>query len=430
MAKNLSIYTVTGFNGVITKASPPLNYETTLTESVVVDSPNNLISNITSTVSSGTGIVLTVSSNQIQRITGTSAQIITMPNATTLQRGHSFIFYNESTGSVTINNNGASLITTILTNTDSIVTLVDNSTTNGVWHVSANNGSGGSTAITSTYNITGHGFTSADIGKAVYYNGTTLVLARSDIASTLATELISSIPSVNSIVTTQIGALTLANWTNVTGTTTLTAGEYYFVSNTTAGQLTATEPSTGFSNPILKAISTTTGMILQYRPSTVDYTSAVKGYLIASLSVAQGTNIATGQLIRLDNQRLLLGNTISFNTSTWTATLTANRNYKITAMVPFCDPATLNNPHLQYSIKITGSTPASNSGGVYASSTSDSTASSVMAHAVIINASANTTVQLEQTKWVSAACQNIGAVGTGVYTTLSQSYPVLIIEEF
>ena len=44
MAKNLSIYTVTGFNGVITKASPPLNYETTLTESVVVDSPNNLIS--------------------------------------------------------------------------------------------------------------------------------------------------------------------------------------------------------------------------------------------------------------------------------------------------------------------------------------------------------------------------------------------------
>ena len=45
MAKNLSIYTVTGFNGVITKASPPLNYETTLTESVVVDSPNNLISN-------------------------------------------------------------------------------------------------------------------------------------------------------------------------------------------------------------------------------------------------------------------------------------------------------------------------------------------------------------------------------------------------
>jgi len=45
MGKNLSIYTVTGFNGVITKASPPLNYETTLSESVVIDSPNNLISN-------------------------------------------------------------------------------------------------------------------------------------------------------------------------------------------------------------------------------------------------------------------------------------------------------------------------------------------------------------------------------------------------
>jgi len=286
-----------------------------------------------------------------------------------------------------------------------------------------------SNSITSTYNITGHGFTNADIGKAVFYNGTNLILAKSDIASTLATELILSITNVNSIITIQIGALTLANWTNVIGTTNLTSSEYYFVSNTNSGQLTATEPSTGFSNPILKAISGTTGIVLQYRPCSVDYTSAIKGYLIASLTVAQNTNIATGQLIRLNNQRLLLGNTVSFDTSTWTATLTANRNYKITAMVPFCDPAALNNPHLQYSIKITGTTPVSNSGGTYASSTADSTAGSMLAYAVVINANANTTVQLEQTKWVSNPCQNIGAVGTGVYTTLSQSYPVLIIEE-
>jgi len=373
---------------------------------------------------------LDFNSNSKIRITGTTTHTIKLPNSLKLLEGKEYRVINKSTGTVGITDNTGTSIFTVASNSEIYFQLVDNTTIAGTWEQLNTASAGGSTAVTSTYNITGHGFTSADIGKAVYYNGTNLVLARSDIASTLATELISSIPSVNSIVTTQIGALTLANWTNVIGTTTLTAGEYYFVSNATAGQLTATEPSTGFSNPILKAISTTTGIILQYRPSTVDYTSAVKGYLIASLTVAQGANIATGQLIRLDNQRLLLGNTISFNTSTWTATLTANRNYKITAMVPFCDPAFGNNPHLQYSIKITGSTPASNSGGTYASSTADPVASSMMAHAVIINASANTTVQLEQTKWVSAACQNIGAVGTGVYTTLGQSYPVLIIEEF
>jgi hypothetical protein len=380
-------------------------------------------------VASASVTSLDFNSNSKIRITGTTTHTIKLPNSLKLLEGKEYRVINKSTGTVGITDNTGTSIFTVASNSEIYFQLVDNTTIAGTWEQLNTASAGGSTAITNTYNITGHGFTSADIGKAVYYNGTNLVLARSDIASTLATELISSIPSVNSIVTTQIGVLTLANWTNVIGTTTLTAGEYYFVSNATAGQLTATEPSSGFSNPILKAISTTTGIILQYRPSSVDYTTGVKGYLIASLTVAQGANIATGQLIRLDNQRLLLGNTVSFDTSTWTATLTANRNYKITAMVPFCDPAALNNPHLQYSIKITGTTPVSNSGGTYASSTADSTAGSMLAYAVVINANANTTVQLEQTKWVSNPCERIGAVGTGVYTTLSQSYPVLIIEE-
>ena len=44
MAKNLSIYTVTSFNGVITKSSAPLNYETVLSVSPVRNSPDKLIS--------------------------------------------------------------------------------------------------------------------------------------------------------------------------------------------------------------------------------------------------------------------------------------------------------------------------------------------------------------------------------------------------
>lgn len=390
---------------------------------------NLFINNITPILSSGTTVILTANSSQIQLITGSTAQLIQLPNATTLSVGTAYTFFNETSATTTINNAGASAVTTILLNTDATLTLVNNSTANGTWHVSASGGSSSGGNVTTTYTIS-HSFTTADIGKAVYYNGTTLVLAKSDIASTLATELIFSVPSANSIITIQVGNITLANWTNVTGATTLTAGEFYFVSNATAGQLTATEPSTGFSNPILKATSTTTAQVLQYRPSAVDYTSATKGYLIASLSVAQSTNIATGQLIKLDTQRYLAGNTISFNSATYTATLTGGRNYKILAMVPYCDPATLNNPSFQFSIKITGSTPVNLTGGAYSAASSDANGSNSNAIATIINATAGTTVQLEQTNWVSGAAQRIGAVNSNIYTNIAQSYPVLIIEEF
>ena len=41
---------------------------------------------------------------------------------------------------------------------------------------------------------------------------------------------------------------------------------YYFVSTTTAGDFTATEPTSGYSNPILFALSTTEAVVLPFRP--------------------------------------------------------------------------------------------------------------------------------------------------------------------
>ena len=46
----------------------------------------------------------------------------------------------------------------------------------------------------------------------------------------------------------------------------MTAGQYYFVSTTTAGAYVSTEPTTGYSNPILFALTTTAAVVLPYRP--------------------------------------------------------------------------------------------------------------------------------------------------------------------
>jgi hypothetical protein len=60
----------------------------------------------------------------------------------------------------------------------------------------------------------------------------------------------------------------------IAGLSGLTAGQYYFVSDATAGLLTSTEPTSvsSFSNPLLFALSTTTGIVLQFRPSQIDTT--------------------------------------------------------------------------------------------------------------------------------------------------------------
>jgi len=57
----------------------------------------------------------------------------------------------------------------------------------------------------------------------------------------------------------------------ITGGSGLTAGEYYFVSDSVAGQLTTTEPtaSTSYSNPLMQATSLTTAVMGQFRPSQI-----------------------------------------------------------------------------------------------------------------------------------------------------------------
>jgi hypothetical protein len=120
-------------------------------------------------------------------------------------------------------------------------------------------GSGGSAYI--PVNQTAHGFTS---GQAVYFNGTTWFLAQANNINTLGIGIVSYVDA-NDFNLYQSGA--------ISGLTGLTAGQYYFVSDVTAGLITSTPPTStsSFSNPILFALTTTTGIVLPFRPSEILY---------------------------------------------------------------------------------------------------------------------------------------------------------------
>ena len=106
---------------------------------------------------------------------------------------------------------------------------------------------------------TGHGFTA---GQAVYFNGSAWALAQSNAAGTLGLALVVVVDVNNFIAVTQ-GL--------ITGLSGLTAGQYYFVSDATPGALTTTEPTStsSYSNPLLFALSTTTGIVLPFRPNSI-----------------------------------------------------------------------------------------------------------------------------------------------------------------
>ena len=96
------------------------------------------------------------------------------------------------------------------------------------------------------------------VGDVIYNNGTNYIKAQADDTATLGLFVVSAVANVNTFTATFSGKITLSS---------LTAGEYYFVSNSTAGAYVATEPTSGYSNPILFALSTTEAVVLPFRPS-------------------------------------------------------------------------------------------------------------------------------------------------------------------
>ena len=123
--------------------------------------------------------------------------------------------------------------------------------------------SGGGSASTVVYEVaqTGHGLT---VGQAVRFNGTLYVTAQADSAENAETlGMVSAVADAN--------AFTLQLHGRIEGLSGLTAGDVYFLSEATAGAITATEPSAvgEIAKPMLIADSATTGFVLQYRGNIV-----------------------------------------------------------------------------------------------------------------------------------------------------------------
>lgn len=111
---------------------------------------------------------------------------------------------------------------------------------------------------------TSHGFI---VGDVVRFNGTMYVKAQAN-SGTNANNVLGLISNVRNVDTFTIRSI---GW--IGGLTGLTPGSTYFLSSTTAGALTATEPTSSgtISKPMLIAVSTTSGFIFNFRnvPGTV-----------------------------------------------------------------------------------------------------------------------------------------------------------------
>jgi hypothetical protein len=129
-------------------------------------------------------------------------------------------------------------------------------TTDGSGTLTFADASGGGSGESVSWSVTqsSHGLA---VGDVIYNNGTNYVKAQANATGTLGLFVVSAVANTNTFTATFSGKITLSS---------LTAGQYYFVSTTTAGAYVTTEPTSGYSNPILFALSTTEAVVLPYRP--------------------------------------------------------------------------------------------------------------------------------------------------------------------
>lgn len=115
---------------------------------------NNLIRNGSSTATAAGTTTLTVSSTWFQQFTGSTTQTVVLPDATTLTLYHSFLITNRSSGIVTVNKNGGTLVQTMAAGSQTIVTVTNIGTAAGSWDsaysTTAAGGGGSSVAQTSS----------------------------------------------------------------------------------------------------------------------------------------------------------------------------------------------------------------------------------------------------------------------------------------
>lgn len=120
---------------------------------------NSLIENMQTVTSAAGTTTLTVSSPYLTQITGSTTQTVVMPNATTLVNGQTFKITNRSTGAVTVNMNGGTLLQTMAAGSQLIAAVISNGTAAGTWDADySQTAPGGSGTVTSVSVVSANGF--------------------------------------------------------------------------------------------------------------------------------------------------------------------------------------------------------------------------------------------------------------------------------
>ena len=253
--------TATAFSGIL----PVANGGTGVTSSsgansvVLRDSNsnasvNNLFKGFSTITASGTTVTLTVASAPNFVINGSGGQIIKLPDATTLSNGTDFIFNNnQSSGTVTVQNNSATTVCTLQSGSYIVVTLLSNSTAAGTWDYhnvapsnaswstntlnwagSYTNGTWNGNAVGALYGGTG----TTGLTGYVYGNGTSAMTA----STTIPTSSLSGSVSLTSQVS---GILPIANGGTGSSTASLVAGTGIAITGTFPNQTINATSGTG-----------------------------------------------------------------------------------------------------------------------------------------------------------------------------------------
>jgi hypothetical protein len=266
---------------------------------------NALNEGFTSVAASGTTITLTASSNRRYTLTGSGGQVITLPNATTLQAGNIYYFdNNQSSGAITVNNNSGTLVVSVPSGGYVSVYLLDNSIAAGSWdrHDAPPSNVSWSTntfdyvgsitgatwnGTTIAYNRGGTGQSSAFVASGVVYASST---------SALATGTALSFDGANMFVSGgNLWQYTPAP-TSLSGVTTLTAAQLGTdVINTTGTTYTVTLPLATAIDTRYPAAGTSVGLdfhIVNTASGTITVAVNTGITSVGTLTVATGVSAA------------------------------------------------------------------------------------------------------------------------------------------
>lgn len=114
----------------------------------------NLTGFLTSTATAAGTTTLTSASKYYQNFTGTATQTVVLPDATTLELGHPFQIANNSTGIITLNMNGGTLLKSIAPGNTCLVFCTGIGTSAGTWNVNYSVEADEFIRLSSTYTLT------------------------------------------------------------------------------------------------------------------------------------------------------------------------------------------------------------------------------------------------------------------------------------